>query len=366
MSLLEDNLRNYFVTQVGRTHASQLQLGNYLPLMKQYPHIVEQEISRFNNYFSGQALPDNHGSAIVHLFNIAGQIPSVRPSIIQNLGPILYEYMPIWREGDTRAYNNLVSLLTILEVPISGKEMYYREIVRSVNALKKPLIVIIGAGFSYDTMPITNELQPLLVQFLLRAGITEPLNMMRDDIQQVWAIVKDKQDIFKDLFLGWCTKTAPSPQHNLLANMFHQGHISHLISFNWDNLIERVYSSIYTDNISKINKEGCFPEQPSLWKLHGDIDDLSSEWVFPYEQGRVFKSLVDSIKQVIEKDCPMYALIIGYNEYEPIVKGKLITYLEGYVSKVIRVRPNLEETIKGLPENAKSFMERLSIYLQMG
>jgi len=142
--------------------------------------------------------------------------------------------------------------------------------------------------------------------------------------------------------------------------------MSFSISFNWDDLIERAYVEKFGKPISKVTSDGYIPDQPSLWKLHGDVEDLAGEWVFPYEEGRVFKSLLDSLDRLVGQNCPQFALIVGYSEWEEVVRERLIKWLEDHIPKVLRVRPNWDvKDPNGIPETARRFCERLRIYFKL-
>jgi len=365
MSVMEEHLKRFFGKVGPGQHALGVRDGiaRYIPFMKQYPEITEQEIHRFSYYLT-DASAANHVYALECLTIIAKDVPQVRPRIIEELGPILYEYLPFWK-GLTE-YALLEELLEVLEIPVSRRDKHLRDVARSVITLRKPLILIIGAGFSYDTMPITNELQPLLIQFLREVGISSPTRMIQEDDEQVWRIIKENSARFNDMFSGWCAKAHPAPQHKIAAKMLHDGHISYLISFNWDDLIERAHMNSFSETVSKVVKNGNTPEVPSLWKLHGDVADLSSDWIFPFEQGRVFDSLIESLDRSIDQNCPQFVLIVGYSEWESVARDRLIRWLENNIPTVLRVRPNWHaEDPNGIPETAKRFFERLSIYFEM-
>ena len=253
-----------------------------------------------------------------------------------------------------------------MELPVSEKDKYLRDLARSVITHHQPLILIIGAGFSYDTMPITNELQPLLAQLLREVGISSPMKMIRENDEKVWRIVKGNSTKFKDMFSGWCARSHPAPQHKIVARMLHDSQISHLISFNWDDLIERAHMDEFNETVSKVVNGGSIPEGPGLWKLHGDVTDLSSDWVFPYEQGRILNSLIESLNRTVDQNCPQFALIVGYSEWEKVVHDRLIRWLEDNIPTVLRVRPNWDgRDPSGIRETAKRFLERLNIYFKM-
>ena len=355
-----------FFREVGNLHATNIlqDVSRYIPLMKQYPQIAEQEIYRFRHYFTNSPA-HNHFAALRCLIIMAKEVPQVRPRIIEKLGSILYEYYPLWRE--LPEHDSLKELLEIIELPVSEKDKRLRALSRSIITFVQPLILIIGAGFSYDTMPVTGELQPLFTRLLREVGISSPMKMIQDDDEQVWRIAKENSARFKDMFSGWCAKMHPASQHKIVTKMLHDGQISHLISFNWDDLIERAYMDNFGETISKIVKDGSIPERPSLWKLHGDVADLSGDWILPYEQGRIFNSLMESLDRTIGKNCPQFALIVGYSEWEKVVQDRLIRWLEDNIPVVLRVRPNWDvEDSNGIPETAKRFFERLNIYFEMG
>jgi len=168
------------------------------------------------------------------------------------------------------------------------------------------------------------------------------------------------------MFSGWCARAHPAPQHKIVAKMLHDNQISHLISFNWDDLIERAYMAEFGNTPSKVVNDSSIPERPSLWKLHGDVTNLSSDWVFPHDQGRIFSSLIESLALTTVKNCPQFALIVGYSEWEEIVRDQLIRWLEKNIPTVLRIRPNWDEKDSGgIHETAKRIFERLNIYLEM-
>lgn len=363
---MEERLRRFFSEVGHHLHASNVlqDVPSYIPLMKQHPEIAEEEIRRFRYYFT-EAPAHNHLAALECLIIIAKEIPSVRPRIIENLGSILYDYLPFWKDLPAE-YNRLKELLEILELPLSAEDKCLRNLARSIITHRQPLVLIIGAGFSYDTMPVTSEIQPLLVQLLRELGISSPMQMIRENDEQVWRIVKDNTARFKDMFSGWCARTHPAPQHRIVAKMLHDGQISHLIFFNWDDLIERAYIEEFSESAPKVVNEGNIPEGPSLWKLHGDVTNLSSEWIFPYGEGRVFNNLILSLERTIAENCPQFVLIVGYSEWEKVVRARLIRWLEDNIPTVLRVRPNCyDKDPGGIRETAKRFFERLKIYFEI-
>jgi hypothetical protein len=362
--MFEQQLRHFFHT-VGDVHASCIarDLGQYVPLMKQYPEIAVENIHRFRSYLS-TAPRDNVGPALSILYEIARQVPTLREQIINDLGGVLYEHKALPDNPDAQILDYLLGLL---ELPVSEHDARLRGLARSVVSLQQPIILIIGAGFSYDTMPITKELSPLLVPLLRDEGVENPVQLLEQNDSEAWRIVKGNPQRFKERFAGRCSASVPASQHEAVAQMLHDGHLTHLISFNWDDLCERAYLAKFGTPISKIITDGISPLEPSLWKLHGDVGTIDGEWVFPYEDGRVFDSLIECLDQSLRVREPAAAVIVGYSETEVVVCQHLIAWLERCVPTILRVRPNWPESDnRGMRDSARRFFQRLNIYMHLG
>jgi hypothetical protein len=230
MGLMEKRLKKFF-NDVGRSHANGIRnrVKTIIPLMKKHPHITEKEINRFKKYFTDSPA-HNHIGALKSLIIIAREVPSVREKIVEYFGSILYQFLPLWK--DLEEYKLAKKLLDILELPLSKEDEYYKSIARSIITHNKSVILIIGAGFSYDSMPITNELESLLVELLRNVGVTSPIDLIKNKNERVWKIAKENSNRFKDMFAGWSSKSAISSQHKIVAKMLKQENISHIISFN--------------------------------------------------------------------------------------------------------------------------------------
>lgn len=350
-----------FFERVGADHARHIQqeIETMLPLLSRHSHLAVQNVHKFADYFAAPI--DNWIPAIASLRLIAQAIPETKDAIVQHCGPDLFALRALG--SDAQYASNLEALLRVLEVPPTIRDGSLQKVARFM-ALGQKGIVVIGAGFSYDTMPITGELRPLLVQILLREGVASPAQMIDREVEQVWTIAKNREEVFKERFAGYCAGRSYSFQHSEVARILHDGSISHLISVNWDDLCERAFSDAFGTPITKVNRDGVLPDEPALWKLHGDVENLSEPWVFPYEEGRVFDSLLVSLNGLA--DTPAFALIIGYSEQEPVVKMKLLRWLNGNVPTVLRVRPNWPaDDQTGVPDSAKHFFQRLHAYVHL-
>ncbi len=134
--------------------------------------------------------------------------------------------------------------------------------------------------------------------------------MLREKDPEVWQIVSGVAREFKSRFSGWCAHARPAPQHFAACEVLHAGRVTHIISFNWDNLCERACAKLFREDIRKVDKDDVMPDRPALWKLHRDMDELTNEWVFPYQPGRVFRSLLESLdgedRELLSKESPWY------------------------------------------------------------
>ena len=362
--MFEQRLRGFFNRVGPSRHAQHVHedLGGNLPLIRRYPHIAMGEIRRFRHYLV-EAPVDNVSPALRTLHLIVREIPELRDQVITDLGDVLYELKELTDMPDPVSLDNL---LDALDLPVSDRDRYLRELARSMVSLQQSGVLLIGAGFSYDTMPVTKELEPLIIPLLRNSGVERPVELLAEDDRRAWAIVKDNEGEFKRMFAGWCARSSPSPQHFIACELLREQRISHFISLNWDNLCELAYELRFGEPISKVTAEGLIPDQPALWKLHGDVDNPQQTWIFPYEAGRVFDSLLESLEGALRTNPPAFALIVGYSEWEQIIKERLVRWLQDNVPMVLRVRPNWpQEDTSGIPDSAKRFLQRLKACIEI-
>lgn len=359
MGIREDRLNN-FVGQIEAIPGMAIpMLETHLMMLKESPGIFISKLGAFRHFLGWP--PDSYRPLLYILSTVAREVPAVRDPIIKEYGNDLYELQFLFIGQDLQLVKELIEAC---ELPLSGNDEMYKAISRSCIALNKPLILIIGAGFSYDSMPITSEFDSLLIQCLKNIGVESPKKILHENEKEAWRKIKENQQRFKEAFSCYCATQKPSAQHDEIASLLRKGHIAHIISFNWDDLIERAYFELYKEPIPKIMDEDAVPDAPCLWKLHGDVQDISKEWVFPYEDGKVFKNLIPALDKTISGSQQQldFSLIVGYRESEPVVRNKLISWIEEHV-QTIRVRPDLDTTvIKGVAENTKSFFQKLNIY----
>lgn len=147
---------------------------------------------------------------------------------------------------------DIASLEKVLGLPLSSSDKQIGEIAREMCDLKRKLIVVIGAGFSFENMTITTELKPFLASFLKRMNMKDPVGMITNDDDQAWKEVRNNSKVFIDMFSGYTSAKTPLPQHEILASLFHDGKIAEIISFNWDQLLEEAFREKFGSTISKI------------------------------------------------------------------------------------------------------------------
>lgn len=196
-------------------------------------------------------------------------------------------------------------------------------------------IFIIGAGFSYDSYaPLLREMEGIACSTLYDLEVKDPRHLYHANEQKAWEVISGGWQIFQKHVSFTLLPKEPSEQHVILAELFHAGHITHIVSFNWDDLVEKAYKKLYNEDIPMITGEGATSEH-ALWKLHGDIAKPEERWVLPFEEGTVFQALQQIVLQTT-----VPAIVIGYREQERVVRESLITVLENR-GGITRIHPDL-------------------------
>lgn len=117
---------------------------------------------------------------------------------------------------------------------------------------------------------------------------------MNSHERDAWSIITSNPDGFKSIFSASISNKMPSSQHYQLAELFAIGVVKHIVDFNWDDLVERTHLERIGSPMPKIVTDGRRSNH-SVWKQHGDVDNLSERRIFPFEEGRVFRSVKDSV-----------------------------------------------------------------------
>jgi len=357
---MKNILKRDLEKKIGNLHASQLfdYINSKSNVISKNPEIALENIHRFNSYFTSSP-GDNIPGVIGSLLVIALVAPICIDEISHKYGKYLFELTDYLTGQDLV---NLKKLIELTKTSFSGQEKIIFDIARSIVTLKRPLILVTGAGLSYDSMPITHELLPLLISCLKQAGVDNPKKLIEEDNEKVWDIIKQNQEVFKTMFQGWSLRSQPSLQHKVIAELIKNERIAISFSFNWDDLIERAYQELTNEELAVAVKDG---DSGALWKYHGDCRDTSTNWVFPYENGYVFDKTHDYLEDVIKSKQPQFCIIIGYSEQECEVQKKLISPLESGVEKCIRIRPGISPSATSLDLNAKTFFKLLKICINL-
>jgi hypothetical protein len=183
-------------------------------------------------------------------------------------------------------------------------------------------LFVVGAGISFEIgIPLVSQLDTIL-QFI-----------QREDFLQV-RIDKSKCNEFKTIFKQLCDKKIVAASHRSLAQSL-GSKIIDIISLNWDDLIERAgESSGINVRVRNQDKENSH-DGGYLWKFHGDIRNITDEnkkgeggWVFPDEDGFVFKSFTDYLNNTNGLKNSLFLIVTaGYSESDRAIR-KVITSLE--------------------------------------
>ncbi len=102
----------------------------------------------------------------------------------------------------------------------------------------RPLFVV-GAGFSHDSMPLTTELEALVTGLLAGRGIERPAELLRQDWREAWRLLSEDAARFKERFVGFSQGRPPALQHGVLSQALAARTLAGVVSFNWDDHIER-------------------------------------------------------------------------------------------------------------------------------
>lgn len=191
-------------------------------------------------------------------------------------------------------------------------------------------VAVVGAGLSAYGYPMTKELPALLWQAIdevegapeelaKRAGRDgSPKDILGTDPEWValgWQLVREMPHVraaFQQAFASLDADRDPSPAHEHLARLVHDGKVELVVSYNWDTCLERAHQQIY----------GIPIRAGVLRKPHGDALAPDAEWVLPDEDGRVPQTVLDRLVELDER--PRTLLVLGYSGSDPYVVSTLL------------------------------------------
>ena len=198
-------------------------------------------------------------------------------------------------------------------------------------------VLIVGAGVSYAS---NAPLAARLVNLLNFCKATNFMDLSNDS---------NKCLCFKHHFKVLDEKFELNKSHMAIAKSFPK-YTREIISLNWDSLLERALRS-YKRKFNKINCEEDTPTINNLWKLHGDVENITEDnlpghggWVFPENGGYVFKSFVSFLKASFLSKEPYLILIAGYSRGEINIEKKIIEPIyDNYRRELIEISMKPEQ-----------------------
>lgn len=298
---------------------------------------------------TGRLSAGTHRSCFVWLDAFAQLSEYLREAIVSEISQEVLEFYCGGNiESDIQGFAKRLSDTLRLERP-----KHYFDLCRTILT-NGGSIFVIGAGFSYDSYaPLTREMQGVACSVLDDLGEVSPRELYSGSEQEAWRRISNGWQIFQKHVAYVLLPKEPSDQHLILAELFHEGLVTHILSFNWDDLTEKAHKKLYSVDIPVINKDGQSSDH-ALWKPHGDVAIPNERWVLPYEHGRVFAAL-----EQIAHDTTLQTFIIGYREQEQLVRTKLIEPLEKR-GGVTRIRPDApNEPSDSFADNALSAMRKI-------
>lgn len=329
------------VAMLAAQYASHSKIIPMLPDYQLLMRVAKADPSAIDDVISALILKFNNGliwegydiGAIRWLNDFANVSEHLRSKIASELSPDLLDfYCGESVETDLRKAAQELSDTLKVERP-----RHYSDLCRNILN-NNGSIFIIGAGFSYDSYaPLLHETEGIVCSTLSDLGVANPRQLYRTDERKAWKIIWEGWQTFQNHVAFMLLPKEPSNQHLILGELFYAGHITHIISFNWDDLVEKAYSKLYDAEIPVITEEGITSSH-ALWKLHGDIAHPDERWVLPFEEGRVFSTL----EQIASKTT-LPTISLGYREQEIAVRQKLITVLENR-GGITRIRPDLPDS----------------------
>ena len=205
-------------------------------------------------------------------------------------------------------------------------------------------VVVVGAGASADSFPMTADLPALLWQAIDRSpGALAELQDARgtsgsakdllrgEDLTLGWALIRrfaDARGEFQQAFAHLDADRPPGAAHLGLARLVHQGAVTCVVSLNWDSCLERAYALTYG-----------VPLPPGvLFKPHGSVAYPGVAWVLPDEPGTVGHDVLHRVGSM--SDRPHVLTVIGYSESDEQVVRTLVGPLAGKWP-VVRIGPSV-------------------------
>ncbi len=344
--------------------AARYGMGRFVPLGDEHqflmrvaradPTALDDLLSVLVNVLNrGHIMAGSEVSAIRWLREFADTSEYIRAKIEAAISKELLDYYCDFAQPDLRkAAEELAETLKV------QRPRHYFDLCRNILT-SNGSIAVIGAGFSYDSYaPLLREMEGIACSTLYDLAVPNPRQLYQTHERKAWERISEGWQIFQNHVAFTLSPKEPSDQHLILAELFHVTHITHIVSLNWDDLVEKGYRQLYNEDIPVVTGEGVSNEH-ALWKLHGDIANPDDRWVLPFEEGRVFAAL-----QQMASRLTLPTIVIGYREQERVVRDTLLAVLESRAG-ITRIRPDLPANPPdSFPDNAVMAMKKIKAGLE--
>ena len=145
--------------------------------------------------------------------------------------------------------NLMVAVKRLSETLKVERPRHYFDLCRNILASNGSTFII-GAGFSYDSYaPLLCEMEGIACSTLHDLGVKDPRELYHTDERKAWEHISRGWQLFQKHVAFMLLPKEPSDQHVILAELFYAGHITHIVSFNWDDLVEKAYRKLYASDI---------------------------------------------------------------------------------------------------------------------
>ena len=303
-------------------------------------------------------------SMIEHGGNAWQDTTNVARGLVEK-APELHAYMrERWRDAllfhilTNNADDTMRQLAGELDLASSAPDQGSLGVARAMTAETPRPLFIIGAGFSYDSMPLTQELEALVTGILAGTGIEDPVQLLRNDWKVAWQHIAKDPEKFKQRFVGFSTGRKPATQHRVLSAALSAKTVAGVISFNWDNHVERA-----GHDFEVVNSEEQEIDQPGLWKMHGDVDAPDRDWVWPQEDGRPLRNVCEYVLGQAHDGHISHVVVVGYAEREQNIHTALLKPLQKSCPNWLRVRPTGQGGPEGhFAKTAKQFLGEIDSF----
>lgn len=339
-------------------------IGNYGPgnivdalrpiegLVRGQPALVVAAIPRFAGHFEAGSIQKN--VTVQLLAWLARAVPGAAAAIRHHLSTEIYHLL-LGQPGN----HEVLALVKALDGPTSLEDQTLRSLARSIVVLRRKIVVVVGAGFSYTSAPTTSELAGVLGAALQQMGVAQPSTLMTGDRwEPAWRKIAEAPEKFQLMFSGYIAGQQPGEPHRLIEKINALGGLAGVFSFNWDDLTQRGSPSL-TVVARPADKLGS----TNLWQPHGSVLHPEVAWTYPHEAGQVFASARTELARLLRSGHVSHALVIGYREAEAVPKAELIGALQKHGVPIVRIRRGDDEPKPTLNLTAEQFAIHLQVYL---